>query len=93
MPNTTAALDRTLIVMVSLCCKQDDGTEKPNVKKRQKKKDNKENKEKQGTPKKEKDGDKEKKASKPRAEKVSNNSRPDPKMLKFTALTDLLFSF
>ncbi|KAM4572469.1 chromodomain-helicase-DNA-binding protein 2 isoform 2-T2 [Odontesthes bonariensis] len=49
---------------------KDDGTEKPNVKKRQKKKDNKENKEKQGTPKKEKDGDKEKKASKPRAEKA-----------------------
>ncbi|KAM9754558.1 chromodomain-helicase-DNA-binding protein 2 isoform 5-T5 [Menidia menidia] len=49
---------------------KDDGTEKPSVKKRQKKKDNKENKEKQGTPKKEKDGDKEKKASKPRAEKA-----------------------
>uniref|UniRef100_A0A1A7Z3A8 Chromodomain helicase DNA binding protein 2 n=1 Tax=Iconisemion striatum TaxID=60296 RepID=A0A1A7Z3A8_9TELE len=47
---------------------RDDGTEKPAVKKRQKKKDNKENKEKQGTPKKEKD--KEKKASKPRKERA-----------------------
>ncbi|XP_011474442.1 chromodomain-helicase-DNA-binding protein 2 isoform X1 [Oryzias latipes] len=49
---------------------KDEVTEKSNVKKRQKKKDNKENKEKQGTPKKEKNGDKEKKASKPRKEKA-----------------------
>uniref|UniRef100_A0A1A8PKJ5 Chromodomain helicase DNA binding protein 2 n=1 Tax=Nothobranchius pienaari TaxID=704102 RepID=A0A1A8PKJ5_9TELE len=49
---------------------RDDGTEKPAVKKRQKKKDNKENKEKQGTAKKEKEGDKEKKASKPRKERA-----------------------
>uniref|UniRef100_A0A3Q3AXZ1 Chromodomain helicase DNA binding protein 2 n=1 Tax=Kryptolebias marmoratus TaxID=37003 RepID=A0A3Q3AXZ1_KRYMA len=49
---------------------KDGGAEKPAVKKRQKKKDNKENKEKQGTPKKEKEGDKEKKASRPRKEKA-----------------------
>ncbi|KAF7224485.1 chromodomain-helicase-DNA-binding protein 2 isoform X3 [Nothobranchius furzeri] len=49
---------------------RDDGTEKPAVKKRQKKKDNKENKEKQGTAKKEKEGDKEKKAPKPRKERA-----------------------
>ncbi|XP_054864943.1 chromodomain-helicase-DNA-binding protein 2 isoform X1 [Amphiprion ocellaris] len=58
--------------------KQDDGTEKSPVKKRQKKKDNKENKEKQGTPKKEKDGDKEKKGSKPRKEKAKGAKGKKP---------------
>lgn len=57
-------------VLLFHCSEQDEGTEKSNAKKRQKKKDNKENKEKQGTLKKEKDGDKEKKAAKPRKEKV-----------------------
>lgn len=61
--------------------KQEDGTEKSNVKKRQKKKDNKENKEKQGTLKKEKDGDKEKRGTKPRKEKVFQRGADDLRVL------------
>lgn len=56
-----------------LCSEQDGGSEKPTVKKRQRKKDNKENKDKRGTSKKEKEGDKEKKTSRPKKEKVESN--------------------
>lgn len=67
-------------MLYCLVFEQDDGAEKSPAKKRQKKKDNKENKEKQGTPKKEKDGDKEKKGTKPRKEKVFQQTVHDPIM-------------